>query len=68
MVSTWSPVVCETEEQEVIRGCSVSYPTLLQELEKSFALCSTQAVLRTEVTNVDRNSGHWLVGVTEQIN
>lgn len=46
----------------------MSYPTLLQELEKSFALYSTQAELRTGVTNVDKNSGHWLVGVTEQIN
>ena len=49
-----SPVVQEAEEQEVIRGCSVNYPALLQELEKSFTLCSARAVLRTEMMKVDR--------------
>lgn len=51
-----SPVVREAEEQEVVRGCSVNCPALLQELEKSFALSSAQAVLRTEMIKVDRKS------------
>ena len=52
-----SPVAWEAGEQEVIRGCSVNYPTLLQELEKSFALYSAWGVLRTEMVKVDRKGG-----------
>ena len=54
MVFMQFPVVQEAEEQEVIRGCSVNCPALLQQLEKSFALYSARTVLRTEMIKVDR--------------
>lgn len=58
MVSEQCPGVREAEEQEVIRGCSMNCPTLLQELEESFALYSAKAVLRREMIKVDRKGGN----------